>query len=169
MLFVGNHLSYLDIPVLLSQSPVAFVAKKQIGTWPIFGDACRTIGVVLVDRQSKDSREKTSGQIADAVRNRRQSVAVFPSGTTCLDETKPWRWGVFKIAKDYGIPLRPFRLKYTPRESTAFVGDSYFVPHLWTLLDEPKITATIEFHDPVMVYEPEAEANKWWAWTRGFN
>ena len=37
VLFVGNHVSYLDIPVITSITPVRFIAKKEVKSWPLFG------------------------------------------------------------------------------------------------------------------------------------
>ena len=36
-LFISNHLSYLDIPILGSKFPMRFVAKSEVESWPIFG------------------------------------------------------------------------------------------------------------------------------------
>ena len=36
-LFISNHISYLDIPILGSQFPLKFVAKLEVKNWPIFG------------------------------------------------------------------------------------------------------------------------------------
>ena len=36
-LFISNHLSYLDIPILGSKIPMRFVAKSEVESWPIFG------------------------------------------------------------------------------------------------------------------------------------
>ena len=36
-LYVSNHLSYLDIPVLGSTLNGRFIAKNEISNWPIFG------------------------------------------------------------------------------------------------------------------------------------
>ena len=46
VLFVGNHISYVDIPLLMFLNPVVFVAKKQLGSWPIIGAACRSVGTI---------------------------------------------------------------------------------------------------------------------------
>ncbi len=166
ILFVGNHISYLDIPLLMAKVPVVFVAKKQLAAWPIFGKACRAAGVVMVNRDSKDSRSDTAEKVGKCIHEGKQSVALFPAGTTRLDESRPWRWGAFKIAQQYGIPVQPFRLSFNPLREAAFIDDDSFVPHLWRLLGEPKIQAKIHFHPPIQVEAPEADAEKWWRWSR---
>lgn len=165
-LFVGNHLSYLDIPVLMSQIPVMFVAKKQIGAWPVFGAAVRKLGMVLVDRDRSDSRMKAAEAVGDCIVKRRQSVAIFPSGTTTLDEANPWRWGAFVIAKRYGIPVQPFRIYYRPARAAAYLMEDVFATHLWKVLGLKKLDVFVEFHPPIQVSDPETESQKWWKWSR---
>jgi 1-acyl-sn-glycerol-3-phosphate acyltransferase len=165
-LLVGNHVSYLDIPLLMTQLPVVFVAKSQIGKWPVFGEACRSVGTVFVERESGHSRKLAGEAIGPYIRREHRSVAIFPSGTTTVDEAKPWRWGAFLIAKRYDIPVRPFRLKYTPLRRAAFIDADIFPVHLWQLINAGEIRAEIEFHAPVRVGDPEADAERWWRWSR---
>ena len=163
---IGNHMSYLDIPMLMSQLPVSFVAKKQISRWPVFRHACRAVGTVFVERDSGSSRRTTAESIGPYVQRERRCVAVFPSGTTTTDERKPWRWGAFLIAKRHSIPVRPFRLRYQPLRRAAFIDDDLFPVHLWQLLQRGGVKATIEFHPLVEVTDPKRDAEHWWAWSR---
>ena len=166
VILVGNHISYLDIAFLMSVLPIVFITKKQIGSWPLFGTACRVVGTVFVDRDSAESRKKASDAVIPCLRERRQSIGVFPSGTTTMDESKPWRWGIFQIAKQNNVPIQPFRLRYAPLRRAAFLMEDSFVPHLWTLLSQGGCDAFIEFHEPVMVTDPEKDAQRWWEWSR---
>jgi hypothetical protein len=39
-ILIGNHVSYLDIPVLFYTYPnISFVSKKEVRSWPISGQA----------------------------------------------------------------------------------------------------------------------------------
>ena len=49
-LVASNHVLYLDILVLASLYPSAFVAKLEIGAWPVFGWIARSAGTLFVDR-----------------------------------------------------------------------------------------------------------------------
>jgi 1-acyl-sn-glycerol-3-phosphate acyltransferase len=167
IMFVGNHISYIDIPLLMAVVPVVYVAKTQLGKWPVIGKACRTARVVMVNRDSKDSRGETARAVSKCILETQQSVALFPSGTTRLDESRPWRWGAFKIAQEYGIPIQPFRLSYTPLRTAAFIDDDGFVPHLWRVLGQEKIVAKLHFHPPVMIEDAEKDCEQWWRWSRG--
>lgn len=95
------------------------------------------------------------------------SLGIFPSGTTSLDEARPWRTGAFRIAKEGGFPVQPFRLTYDPIKQAAFVGNDLLLPHLFSLLRSGRVSARIEFGHPRMVQDPEADACELWAWSRG--
>ncbi|GLH72370.1 hypothetical protein GETHLI_08720 [Geothrix limicola] len=165
-LFVGNHLSYLDIPVLLSQVPVVFLGKAEIARWPLFGAAGRRAGMVFVKRESDGSRRQAVRAISDCLEARGMSLGLFPSGTTSLEEGRPWRPGAFKIAKEGGFLVQPFRLAYDPPRLAAFVGKDTLLPHLYRLLKAGPIRATLEFGEPRRVTDPLASAETCWHWSR---
>jgi lyso-ornithine lipid O-acyltransferase len=165
-LFLGNHISYLDIPVLISLAPVSFVAKAELKRWPLMGASAALIGTVFVQRSSKDSRRNAGSAIAACLQNRKQSVALFPSGTTTIDENQAWRWGAFEIARAYDIPIQPFRICYRPLRQAAYLDNDMFVTHLWRLMKEKRIEAFVEFHEPVRVQDPKEDSLRWWRWSR---
>lgn len=166
LLFVGNHMSYLDIPLIMAAAPVSFVAKDELSHWPIIGDACKTVGTVFVKRESSDSRKVAVDKIAEACLKGRQSICLFPSGTTSVLEEKPWRRGAFEIAKLKKLKIQPFRINYFPREIVAFVGDDALLPHLWKLIGTNRLMALIEFHKPVTISESEIAAIEWQKWAK---
>ena len=166
-LLIGNHSSYLDIPLMMAVTPTVFVAKAQLKSWPVFGKAMVSVGTVFVERESRHSRKGAAEAIAPSILNEKQSVTIFPSGTTTIDEVKPWRWGAFVIAKRYGIPIQPVRIRYTPARTAAFIGQDLFLTHLWRLATCPGgVQATVEFADPIVVTDPQADALKWWQWCK---
>ena len=54
-LFISNHLSYLDIPVLGSILPLRFVAKSEVKYWPIIGFLSKLASTVFIKRVRSDS------------------------------------------------------------------------------------------------------------------
>lgn len=165
-LLVGNHISYLDMPLICTATPTAFVSKIEAKYFPVFGACARRAGTVFVKRGSQKSRNQASRAIAKAILNDGKRIGIFPSGTTCLDESKPWRWGAFKIAKNNGIPVQPFRLRYHPLREAAYIDRDFLPYHLWNLLNLERIEAYLEFHDPVQITNPQQDAEYWWKWTR---
>ena len=81
VLFVANHLSWLDIMAVAGASGAAFVSKAEVGDWPVIGWLSRLNNTVFVARAE---RAAVRGQ-ADALRTALvsgQPVALFPEGTT---------------------------------------------------------------------------------------
>ena len=150
-ILVGNHISYLDIPLILSQIPVVFLSKAELLSWPIIGGAAKIASVVFVDRSSKASRLKSIDSIANKIINDGERVVIFPSGTTSIKEHKRWSTGAFKIAKKFGVPMQAVRLRYDPMGRAAFIDDDLFLPHLTRLCRSTGVDAHIEFSDPFYV------------------
>jgi 1-acyl-sn-glycerol-3-phosphate acyltransferase len=91
VLFVSNHLSWLDIMVVAGATGTAFVSKDDVARWPVIGWLARLNNTVFIARTE---RKAVRGQ-ADALRaalTTGQPVALFPEGTT-----------------DGGVDILPFR------------------------------------------------------------
>lgn len=168
LLFLGNHISYLDIPLLMSSvRGLSFVAKEEIGTWPIIGNAAKKIETVFVKRESGSSRRLARQSIQEAL-EKGQRVALFPSGTTCLYENKSWRKGAFEIAHEQDLSFQPFRISYSPLRAVAYIDDDFLPFHLYNLFGHERLHAKIEFHEPVKIKDPIADCEYWQNWTREF-
>lgn len=171
VVLVGNHLSYLDIPLLLrAAGNVSFVAKKEISSWPVFGIGAQKMDTVFVNRASGDSRKAARDSVGQALLSGKR-VVIFPAGTTCVSESKPWKRGAFEIANHFNIPIQPFRLSYSPIDEVAFIGEDALPLHLYNLFcfehAGKKIRAKIEFHEPILVSDPNINSQKWQSWSRG--
>lgn len=166
VLFVGNHLSYLDIPLLMQSVPgISFVAKKEISRWPIFGYGAHLLETVFVDRNNGPQRTQARETIGRELEFGKR-IALFPSGTTCLDESVEWRRGAFEIAKKHAAFIQPFRIQYHPLRLAAFIDDDVLATHLLKIAGRNPIRATIEFHAPVEVSDAEESRQTWQKWAR---
>lgn len=163
-ILVGNHMSYIDILLLMATSPVVFVAKDELSRWPVVGAACKRVGTVFVRRGDAASRSQVRQTIADRVCEAQQHVVLFPSGTTRLEENRPWHRGAFFLAQNYRIPLRPFRIWYQPARTVAYIDRDVFPVHMWQLLSKSGVRAHVEYHDPVEVEDSRAAAAHWQTW-----
>ncbi len=167
LLLLGNHVSYLDIPVLMSASPdLSFVAKKELSRWPIFGRAAQQIQTVFVQREHGPSRKLARQAIHQALDEGRR-VVIFPSGTTSLSEAKPWKKGAFEIAFEKKLLVQPFRISYQPLRPVAYIDRDFFPIHLFKLGQFDRIDAVLEFHPPVQVDDPLWDCLNWNLWSRG--
>ena len=114
-IYVGNHVSYLDILLLMAVNPnIAFLAKKEVRSWPILGLAAVRVGTLFVDRESKHDRERLRVQLGEQLLKNKSQLVIFPSGTTTLKEEKMWKKGIFEIAQHYNIPVQLFIINYHP-------------------------------------------------------
>src|ERR1700679_2478522 len=61
VLFVSNHSSYLDIPVLGALIPAAFVAKAEVARWPLFGLLAKLQRTVFIERRATRTHDHKIG------------------------------------------------------------------------------------------------------------
>ena len=113
--FLANHQSLFDIPVLLATIPVParFMAKKELFKIPIFGWALLVGGFIPVDRGAgKGARE--SFRAATARVQQGGSVLLFPEETRSLDgRLLPFKRGGFLLAQQAGLPVVPVGIQGT--------------------------------------------------------
>lgn len=167
LILVGNHISYLDILLVLqSGRDLSFVSKKELASWPILGAAASKVKTIFVQRESIQSRKAAREEIRRSLVEDKKRVVIFPSGTTCMSESKPWKKGAFELAFENQIPIQPFRIRYQPLRAVAYIDDDSFFSHLMALTSHKKIKATLEFHAPVMVQDPVFDSVHWQSWTQ---
>jgi 1-acyl-sn-glycerol-3-phosphate acyltransferase len=113
--FLANHQSLFDIPVLLASLPVParFMAKRELFRIPIFGWALRVGGFIPVDRGAgRGARE--SFRAATTLLRGGASVLVFPEETRSPDgRLLPFKRGGFLLAQQAGLPVVPVGIQGT--------------------------------------------------------
>lgn len=113
--FVSNHLSYMDIPVILPHIPVQFrfLAKKSLFKVPFIGYHLHRAGHIPVHREDARASLKTMTEAAAIVRGRGVSVLVFPEGGRSPGEMTEFKEGAAYIAIKAGVPAVPVGLSGT--------------------------------------------------------
>jgi 1-acyl-sn-glycerol-3-phosphate acyltransferase len=109
-IFVANHISYLDIPLIfrvIRRQPFRILGKAEMKSVPLFG-YIYSRAVVMVDRSSPDQRSKSARELIGVLRQG-ISVFIFPEGT--FNEThaplKSFYDGAFRIAIETQTPIKP--------------------------------------------------------------
>jgi 1-acyl-sn-glycerol-3-phosphate acyltransferase len=108
-IFVANHISYLDAPVIVKtlRQHVRVLGKVEMSKVPLFGFIYRN-AIVTVDRSSAEHRAK-SVRILKSVIKKGISIFIFPEGT--FNETrqpvKDFFDGAFRIAIETQTPIKP--------------------------------------------------------------
>ena len=80
-LILCNHVSWLDIPLLASIGPVAFVAKQEVSRYPIVGVIAKLMRTVFVDRTRRHQTPEVNAEIAERL-NEGHPVVLFAEGTS---------------------------------------------------------------------------------------
>ena len=106
--FVANHQSIYDIPVLFWSLPhqLRIIAKESLGKLPFLGWHLRRTGHMLVDRGRPD-KHKIFGW-ASHLTSDGLSLIVFPEGTRSVDgRVGRFKRGSFHLALEAGLPVVP--------------------------------------------------------------
>jgi 1-acyl-sn-glycerol-3-phosphate acyltransferase len=108
-IYMPNHQSNFDIPVLLGHLTVQFrwLAKMELFKIPIFGRAMRKAGYISIDRYHRESAFESLKVAANKIKSG-VSVLIFPEGTRSRDgNLRPFKKGGFVMAIDSGVPIVP--------------------------------------------------------------
>lgn len=108
-IFVANHISYLDPPVIVKaiRQPVRVLGKSEMSRIPFFGFIYKK-AIITVDRSSAESRAK-SVRILKSILKRGISIFMFPEGSfnQTHDPLKTFYDGAFRIAIETQTPIKP--------------------------------------------------------------
>jgi 1-acyl-sn-glycerol-3-phosphate acyltransferase len=119
--FVANHLSYMDTPVILANIPdFRFLAKSGLFKIPLLGTHLTTAGHIPVPRDDARAAVKTMTKAAQLIRERGISILIFPEGGRSESgELAAFQEGAAYIAIRAGVQLIPISLQGT-REVLPF-------------------------------------------------
>jgi len=111
--FVSNHLSYMDTPVVLSTIPAQFrfMAKQGLFQIPFLGTHLAQAGHIPVPLGDPRGSVKSLTRAAEMIRARKISVLIFPEGGRSRDGVlQPFKEGAAYIAIKAGVPVVPLTL-----------------------------------------------------------
>jgi len=157
VMFVANHVSWIDIELMHSQRMMGFVAKAEIARWPLVGWLASRGGTIYHHRGSNDSLHGVMHQMVLRLESG-QAVGVFPEGrTTRGDAIGVFHARIFQPAVVAGVPAQPVALKYGLRGDAqtvvAFGERESFFANFVRLLGEPARVAEVHFLEPVAASE----------------
>jgi 1-acyl-sn-glycerol-3-phosphate acyltransferase len=162
LLVVANHVSWLDILVMLAVQPVRFVSKADVKHWPLIGWLATQVGTLYIERASRRDALRVVHHIAEALReapagtpvHTASIIAVFPEGTTS-DGTMvlPFHANLVQAAIAAHAPVQAVALRYHDAATgvlslvPAYVDDDSLVTCVWRLLASPPVQAKVHFLD----------------------
>ena len=154
VLYVSNHISWSDIPVLGGLVPLRFLSKAEVGRWPVIGWLATQAGTLFIQRGSGKAGQARD-EIARTLLNG-QSVLVFPEGTTTAGVTVlPFHSRLLHAAADAGVDIQPLSIGYLrnghPDHLAPFIGDDEFQHHLMRMLRQPAVEVGVIAHPVVTI------------------
>ena len=137
--FMSNHVSNLDPPLLLPAIPrrSSVLVKRELFRIPVLGRAMRLAQLVAVDRSNREAAIASVRAAAEVLR-RGLNMTVFPEGTRSPDgRLLPLKKGPFYLAQEADAPIVP----------VTILGTEQILPKGKFLLHRGQ--ATIVFHAPI--------------------
>lgn len=126
-LYVANHRSWADAPVLLAVLRCTLLSKAEVADYPIVGVGARAVGIAFVERGRLRSRGAALAGLRATLASGR-SIGLFAEGTTSgWGQLRPLEGGAFGLAAEGGHALVPVALSYE-RPSDAW-GDEGLAAH----------------------------------------
>ncbi|AXS39000.1 1-acyl-sn-glycerol-3-phosphate acyltransferase [Breoghania sp. L-A4] len=176
LLVTSNHVSWGDIIVLGSLMPLSFIAKSEVGRWPVFGTFARMQRSVFVDRQRRTSTGRTASEIGERL-TAGDVMVLFAEGTSSDgNRVLPFRSALVGAVhhamvgdgdaqetpgRDARVWAQPLSIVYSKlqgmpmgrqfRPLIAWYGDMDLAPHLWAILREGALDVEVVWGDPVPI------------------
>jgi 1-acyl-sn-glycerol-3-phosphate acyltransferase len=153
VLFVANHVSWLDITLMHSQRIMAFVAKAEIARWPVIGWLSTRAGTIYHQRGSAHSLGAVMERVVARLREG-MAAGVFPEGGTGPgDRVRTFHARIFQVAADANVPVQPVALCYGDNGRmdlrVPFAPKESFGANFLRLLGGPSFEASVHFLQPV--------------------
>jgi len=149
VLFVSNHISWVDIPAMLTVIDAGFVGKSELRTWPGLGLLIVRGGTIFIERGGRDAAASANMEMARRLAAG-GSAAVFPEGTTTRggNATRRFHPRLFEAARSTGARVQPIAITYD-NPATAFVDNDRFLSHFWRLLGEREVNCHVHLLPPI--------------------
>lgn len=109
VVFVGNHQSDLDIPILLGyiDKPKAFISKIEVLKVPYLGAWMRFMQCTFIDRKDMRQSVRAMQEAVETVK-KGYSLVIFPEGHRSKGApVAEFKAGSFKLALKAGVPIIP--------------------------------------------------------------
>lgn len=166
LMIVSNHASWADISVISAVAPSVFVAKSEVGTWPLFGLLSKLQRSVFVDRSRRQKTGAVNAEIAQRLSDG-DPVVLFGEGTSSDgNRVLAFRSALIGAARDVlaesghtgRVWIQPLSIAYTGllglpfgrrhRPLIAWYGDLDLLPHLAGVLRKGAIDVTVTWGEP---------------------
>jgi 1-acyl-sn-glycerol-3-phosphate acyltransferase len=167
-LLVSNHISWLDIHAINAFQPIRFVAKSEVGSWPIFGWMAKQLGTIFIQRGNSRNAAQVVNKMAHILQS--DSICIFPEGTSTEGRSvKPFKTNLFESAVVSEVSVYTVAIQYFDQntglrsEVPAFVGDMGLLESMAKILKHHHLRVELTFMPLSEVIEGFPKDRKWLA------
>jgi len=166
---ISNHMGYLDIITFAALHRCVFVAKSEIGTWPVIGWMTTMSGTVYVERGRGGSAQRAQADLA-AVAQENVPIVFFPEGTSSDgNNVLPFRSGLLANCLAAGQTITAASVHYRLTRDNpgvvlgtqvAYWDDTPLPLHIFRLLGFRGIEIEVTFSDSPIAFSAAALADR---------
>ncbi|WP_286978836.1 lysophospholipid acyltransferase family protein [Pseudomonas sp.] len=152
MLWLSNHVSWTDIPLIGMIAPLSFLSKAEVRTWPVAGWLARKAGTLFIRRGSGDSallNQQLGRHLGSG-----HDLLIFPEGTTTDGSAvRTFHGRLLSSAIESAVDIQPVAIRYTrqgkPDSIAPFIGDDDMLSHLLRLFSSDISEVEIQLLTPI--------------------
>lgn len=158
IMFIANHVSWVDIHALNSIIPTRFIAKSDIRSWPVFGYLARKSNVLFVSREKRQDAARivhtTNRSLLDG-----DTLCLFPEGTTTDGtEIKPFKGSLIQAAIHANSVIWPIAIRYPRKDGSvnvevAYAGETTLIESIQQVLLQKQAVVELHFLAPIATAE----------------
>jgi 1-acyl-sn-glycerol-3-phosphate acyltransferase len=159
VLWVANHVSWLDILAINAVRPARFVSKAGIRHWPVLGFMVASGGTLFIERERKRDALRVVHQMAQALQAG-DLLAVFPEGTTSAGpKPMPFHANLLQAAISTQTPIQAVALRYSDAQNAfslaaAYVGEMSLLRSVWSVARAREMVVHVNLLPPPAI-EPD--------------
>lgn len=154
VLFVPNHISWLDISILGSLLPVHFLSKSEIKSWPFIGLLATRTGTLYIERGYHHATVKANSDMQEVL-EKNHNVVLFAEGTTTDGTLRKFHGRLMQSAIDAESLVQPVAIFYPDESGKAinrnilYIDEMHFLKSAFTIFGQKKIPVKLHFLTPV--------------------
>jgi len=151
--FVANHRSGIDIPILLSVVQAHPISRHDLAHWPLLGRCAKRVGTLFVNRDSTRSGATVLKETA-RVLAAGEGILMFPEGTSYPDdEVRKFRPGAINAARRAGAQIVPLGIAYG--DEAAYYYHESFLTHILRVGKLPRLRVSVQVGQPLVADSQE--------------
>lgn len=164
VMWVANHIAWLDILVLHSMGYARFVAKSEVHGWPLIGPMAAAAGTLFIERATRKDALRVVHQIATAF-EQGDRVAFFPEGTTSQGDTVlPFHANLLQAAVVTSTPVQPVLIRYFNAQGerathVRYIDDDSLLASVWRVLSAPQTLVQVRW---ALAQQPQGRHRRIW-------